>query len=105
MQSLLYGYEFLNTDDKPVRLATDDGMVVINYQDHRSSQYEQLHDHVATKIIPKYPEEAERRAVLFHVGLFYGRVLAHRVTINPDNVLKFYGTSIKAFNNFIAQYE
>ncbi len=105
MQSLLYGYEFLNTDNEPVQLTRDNGMVAINFQDQRSSQYEQLHNHVVNEIMPKYLEEAERRAVLFHVGLFYGRVLAHRVTINPDNVLKFYGTSIKALNKFIEQYE
>ena len=104
MQSLLCGYEFLNLDDEPVKLVRNNDTVAISFQDRRSARYEQLHNHLVSKIMPKYLKEAEHRAVMFHVGLFYGRVLAHRVAINPDNVLKFYGTSVKAFNNFIEQY-
>jgi len=105
IQSLLYGYEFLNTDNEPVRFIQENNMVAINFQDLRSLQYKRLYEHIANTIIPKYLEEAERHAVLFHVGLFYGRMLAHRVDINPDNVLKFYGISVKALNDFITQYE
>jgi hypothetical protein len=57
------------------------------------------------KIVPKYLSEPELRSLPFHVGLFYGRVLAHRVVIQPDNVLKFYGMSVKYLNDFIAQYD
>lgn len=65
----------------------------------------QLAEHVVSLVMPKYFKVSKQRAVLFHVGLFYGRLLTHRVAINADNVLKFYGTSIKALNQFIEQYD
>lgn len=105
MQSLFFGYEFLNLDDEAVKLRTKEGISEINFHENRSARYMQLAEHVVNVIMPKYLKDSEQRAVLFHVGLFYGRLLTHRVAINPDNVLKFYGTSIKALNQFIEQYE
>jgi len=106
IQSLMYGYEFLNFDDDPVTMHyNDNGVPVINFRDQKSARYMQLQHHVEKNIIPKYLSEEEQRSVLFHVGLFYGRMLAHRVVINSTNVLKYYGVSVKALNEFINQYD
>jgi hypothetical protein len=55
--------------------------------------------------MPRHLSVAEQRSVLFHVGLFYGRMLTHRVAINPGTVLKYYGVCIQALNRFLDQYE
>lgn len=104
IQSLIAGYEFLCFDDDPVTWTPGD-IPSIHFHDLRSARYMHLYDHVMKEIAPKYLSEAELRSVPFHAGLFYGRVLAHRVVINPENVLKFYGVSVKLLNDFLAQYE
>lgn len=105
MQSLLYGYEFLNEDETPVVLGSRDGLPEIVYRNNRSARYSELADHVVSTIMPRHLTPGEQRAVLFHVGLFYGRMLTHRVVINPDNALKYYGVCIQALNRFIEQYD
>ncbi|MGY1917067.1 lysylphosphatidylglycerol synthase domain-containing protein [Blastococcus sp. SYSU DS0973] len=106
LQSLLYGYEFLNDDDDPVLLgASAEGVPEITYRDARSARYAELADFVVTEVMPRRLAPAEQRAVLFHVGLFYGRMLTHRVAINPGTVLKYYGVCIQALNRFLEQYD
>jgi hypothetical protein len=106
MQSLLYGYEFLNDDDDPVVLgASDAGVPEITYRDARSARYAELADFISTEVMPRRLSPGEQRAVLFHVGLFYGRMLTHRVAINSGTVLKYYGVCIQALNRFMEQYE
>ncbi|WP_029432601.1 lysylphosphatidylglycerol synthase transmembrane domain-containing protein [Blastococcus sp. URHD0036] len=106
MQSLLYGYEFLNDDEDPVLLGESEGGVPeITYRDARSARYAELADFVSTEIMPRRLLPSEQRAVLFHVGLFYGRMLTHRVAINSGTVLKYYGACIQALNRFLDQYE
>jgi uncharacterized protein (TIRG00374 family) len=105
LQSLVYGYEFLNEDDEPVVLAARDGVPEITYQDVRSARYGELADFVTTQVMPRHLSVAEQRSVLFHVGLFYGRMLTHRVAINPGTVLKYYGVCIQALNRFLDQYD
>lgn len=105
LQSLLYGYEFLNEDDEPVVLDAVDGVPEITYRDARSARYAELANFVITQVMPRHLSPAEQRAVFFHVGLFYGRMLTHRVAINPGTVLKYYGVCIQALNRFLEQYE
>ena len=105
MQSLLYGYEFLNEDESPVLLGARDGMPEIIYRDDRSARYAELADFVSTEVIPRHLSVAEQRSVLFHVGLFYGRMLTHRVVINSGTVLKYYGVCLQALNRFLDQYD
>ena len=68
-------------------------------------EYLGLADYVATEIMPRRLSQAEQRSVLFHVGLFYGRMLTHRVAINSGTALKYYGVCIQALNRFLQQYE
>ena len=105
LQSLLYGYEFLNEDDDPVVLGMQGAWPEVVYRDSRSARYAELAEFVTTQVMPRHLEVAEQRSVLFHVGLFYGRMLTHRVAINPGTVLKYYGASIQALNRFLEQYE
>ncbi len=99
-QSLNYGYEFLCREDAPV---IPDGNV-ISFEDSTSAAYRELYDHcrlVAQDLL----EPEEFRSVLFHTAVHYSRMSTHRVQINPRNVAKFYGTSVRAFNDFLAQYK
>lgn len=105
MQSLQYGYEFMNLDEKPVCLTMRGPVPVITYRDSRSARYAELEGYVRTEIMTKHLHASEQRSVDFHVGLFFGRMLTHRVVINPDTVLKYYGACISALNTFIGQYE
>ena len=105
LQSLLYGYEFLNEDDDPVVLGASDDVPEITYRDVRSARYAELAEYVTTQVMPRHLTPSEQRAVLFHVGLFYGRMLTHRVAINPGTVLKYYGTCLLALNRFLEQYD
>lgn len=104
-QSLIAGYEFLNNDDEPVKATQKDKLVAINYHDRRSAVYMQLNDYFQQVLIPKYLTDAEQKTILFHTGLLYARMLAHRVIINPHNALKYYAVSTVLLNQFYRQYE
>lgn len=105
MQSLVAGYEFLNNDDCPTDLNKENGLISINYIDHRSARYMQLYDYLNEEISKMYLTEVEKKTVPFHVGLLYGRMLSHRVVINPHNTLKYYAVSVVLLNKFYNQYE
>jgi hypothetical protein len=106
LQSLRYGYEFLNDDDDPVPLRTTaSGLPSISFADRRSARYADLHEHVTTHVMTRHLTAVEQRTVLFHVGLLYGRMLTHRVVINPGNALKYLGTSVLALHAFLEQYD
>lgn len=104
-QSLAAGYEFLNNDDGPVSASKDGKYISINYHDSRSAKYMQLNDYLDTTLAHKYLTETERKTVVFHTGLLYGRMLAHRVVINPRNTLKYYAVCVVLLNEFYRQYE
>ena len=104
-QSLIAGYEFLNNDDEPTKATMQDGLLNINYHAHRSARYMELYDYLNKTIAPKYFTKTERKTVLFHTGLLYGRMLAHRVVINPHNTLKYYAVSVVLLNKFYRQYK
>lgn len=105
MQSLVAGYEFLNNDESPVDLVINSELVSeINFYNHRSATYMQLCEHVENVVMKKYLTDAESRSVLFHSGLLYGRMLAHRVVINPANTLKYYAVCVVLLNKFYQQY-
>jgi hypothetical protein len=104
-QSLVAGYEFLNANDEPTMVTMEDGLPSINYQDQRSARYMELYDYLEGELLDKYLTPTEKRTVLFHSGLLYGRMLAHRVVINPRNTLKYYAVSVTLLNKFIQQYD
>ncbi len=99
-QSLRYGYEFLCRDDTPVIPVGNN----IAYEDSVSAAYRDLYrrfQDIAQELLT--PEEY--RSVLFHAAVHYARMSTHRVEINPHNVAKFYAVSVRAFNDFLAQYD
>lgn len=104
-QSLIAGYEFLNNDEEPVKATVENGVVTINYHDRKSAHYMQLYDYLQEVILKKYFTPTEQKTSIFHAGLFYGRMLAHRVVINPDNALKYYAVSVILLNQFLDQYK
>jgi len=104
-QSLVVGYEFMNDDEEPVVSTIEGNMMAINYHDRRSAQYMQLYDYFVDTIMKKYFTPTEQKTALFHAGLLYGRMLAHRVVINPSNTLKYYAVSVVLLNRFYDQYK
>jgi tRNA A-37 threonylcarbamoyl transferase component Bud32 len=104
-QSLAAGYEFMNDDEEPVSASIEGKIYAINYHDRRSAQYMQLHDYLVNTIMKKYFTPTEQRAALFHAGLLYGRMLAHRVVINPSNTLKYYAVCVMLLNRYYDQYK
>lgn len=104
-QSLIAGYEFLNADDEAVKASIDGDDIQINYHDRRSARYMELYDHLHSVVTENYLTETERRTILFHTGLLYGRMLAHRVYINPHNTLKYYAVCVVLLNEFYRQYD
>lgn len=104
-QSLVAGYEFLNSDDEAVKARMSGKLIEINYHDRRSAAYMQLNEYLQNTLVPKYLTKTEQRTILFHAGLLYGRMLAHRVMINPHNTLKYYAVCVVLLNRFYRQYE
>jgi len=104
-QSLIVGYEFLNNDEKPTEAEIKGNKASISYHDYRSARYMQLDKYFFSELVPKYLTESEQRTLLFHTGLLYGRMLAHRVFINPGNTLKYYAVCIVLLNKFYKQYK
>lgn len=104
-QSLAAGYEFLNNDDEQVKAKKIGSLIAIDYHDRRSARYMQLHDYFDNVLAKKYMTKTEHKTLLFHTGLLYGRMLAHRIVINPNNTLKYYAVSVVLLNEFYRQYE
>jgi len=102
-QSLAFGYEFLIADDSPVEAVVVGGVGVVDYPDVRSARYRML-DTFVDDTLSASLLDSERRALLFHTGLFYGRMLTHRVRIAPQSAAKYYATSVVALNRFYRQY-
>jgi hypothetical protein len=102
MQSLYCGYETLLRDEDKVFLT---GGNRIDYRDLASDKYRQLSDYVRQELAPKYLNESEQHAMLFHAAALYIRRLKHQVYYTPANVLKFYAVGVKTLNEFLAQYE
>ncbi len=101
MQSFGYGYEFLCRDDSPVHVNNGNN---IYFENNNSLQYGELKK-TLQKLAKKYLTVEEQRAILFHTGVMFSRMSAHRVRINPDNLIKFYAVAIIAFNEFLEQYK
>jgi hypothetical protein len=100
MQSLRGGYEFLNLDDDPVDFYIHDHELHLSFKQLKSSIYQDLDDWLTSTILPNLLTTNEIQALNFHVGLFYTRMLSHRFRTNPNNILKYYGTSVEFLNNF-----
>jgi thiamine kinase-like enzyme len=99
-QSLGYGYEFLCRDNSRIEPIGNQ----IRYEDSLSAYYRDLREYFRD-LAKDMLEPEEYRAMLFHAAVFYTRVLAHRVHINPGNVAKFYAVSVRAFSDFLKQYD
>lgn len=105
LQSLWGGYEFLNEIDTAPEVVwspTRD-TVAISFLDMRSARYEALAAWTMAEAERKLTL-AEVRSLPFHVGLFYGRMLTHRVVINPETTLIYYARATEFLTRFRAQY-
>jgi hypothetical protein len=100
MQSLRAGYEFLNEDISTVRARFDRDAVYLDYSDYKSQRYEELSRWVTNEILPEILTNDEILAINFHVGVFYARMLTHRLNINHKNALKYFAVSIVMLDKF-----
>lgn len=105
-QSLWGGYEFLNEDaSAPNVEISDDGRTAsVDYMSVRSARYEELAQWTWLLAEERLTPE-ELRSLPFHVGLLYGRMLTHRIAIDPHTALVYYTKCVEFLNQFYRQYE
>lgn len=104
-QSLWGGYEFLNeSDQRPdVRVDHAAGRAEIDFESYRSASYHDLSEWTESLAADRLTP-SELRSLPFHVGLLYGRMLSHRVVIEPETALVYYARSVQFLHQFHAQY-
>jgi len=105
MQSLLGGYEFLNQDTSEVNLIFDQSKIHIDFHDLNSNKYGVLSNWLFEDVLPKKLTENEIKAVKFHVGIFYSRMLTHRILINEKTMYKYVAVSIRYLNEFFEEVD
>jgi len=105
MQSLLGGYEFLNKDTSEVNLIFDQDKILIDFHDLNSDKYDDLSNWLFKDVLPKKLTENEIKAVKFHVGIFYSRMLTHRILINEKTMYKYVAVSIRYLNEFFEEVD
>lgn len=97
-QSLHSGYEFLIQLEKCEVKENQ-----INFEDAMSHKYAEIFQ-AFDQNLRRELSEAEYRSILFHEAVHYCRMLTYRININPATVAVFYGTAVRLFNEFLAQY-
>ena len=56
-------------------------------------------------VLPKKLTKNELKAVKFHVGVFYSRMLTHRFLIDEKTIYKYVAVSIRCLNEFYEEVE
>ena len=105
MQSLLAGYEFLNQDSSEVNLIFDQDKILIEFHDLNSNKYNELSNWLFKDVLPKKLTENEIIAIKFHIGIFYSRMLTHRILINEKTIYKYVAVSIRYLNEFLEEVD
>jgi hypothetical protein len=100
MQSFLGGYEFLNQNEFEVNLRYNRENLIIDYYDTTSNKYSELSDWLFSEVMPSLLSKSELQAIKFHVGVFYARMLTHRLQINESTLLKYAAVSTRLLNEF-----
>ncbi len=100
MQSLLGGYEFLNRDILQVDLELTRDPIHIGYHDMTSHKYDELSKWLFEDVLPNKLTENELKAVKFHVGVFYARMLTHRFLVDEKSMFKYVAVAIRYLNEF-----
>lgn len=106
LQSLLGGYEFINQETTPPNISwnKDFSCPEIRFTELRSEKYSELAQFVL-KESEKSLTFSENHALTFHVGLFFGRMLTHRVRINPKTSIIYLSKSIEYLNEYVNNFE
>ena len=102
-QSLWGGYEFLNQIENAPRVSFEGSRAEIVFESYRSARYQELGEW-SLALAEERLTPSEFRSLPFHVGLLYGRMLSHRVVIEPKTALIYYARSVEYLHQFIAQY-
>jgi len=100
MQSLLGGYEFLNSDGTDTDLTWQGESLKISYLDLKSQKYDELATWLLKDILPNRLHQNEIMAIQFHLGVLYARMLTHRLVINENSMYKYLAVSIQYLNKF-----
>lgn len=101
LQSLEGGYEFLNDIKQPpdITFNDHDASVVINFPEATSKNYSELAG-VVRKIAEGILTPQEYKTLDFHVGIFFARMLDHRVNINPATAPLYYSVAVRYLDNY-----
>ena len=105
MQSFLGGYEFLNQDNAQVEVKFGPDKIFIEYSDVKSYKYVELAHWLIDDVLPGKLSEAELKAVKFHVGIFYSRMITHRFLIDEKTMYKYVAVSIRYLNEFYEEVD
>lgn len=100
MQSFFGGYESLNMDTSKVNVKFDQNKTHINFHDVKSYKYVELSFWLYKEVLPKKLTGDELKAIKFHVGVFFSRMLTHRFLIDEKSMYKYIAISIKYLNEF-----
>jgi len=100
MQSFLGGYEFLNQNASEVNLRFDKDKYILAHHDLNSYKYDNLSNWLFKDVLPKKLTENELKAIKFHVGVFYSRMMTHRFLIDEKTMYKYVAVSIRCLNEF-----
>lgn len=101
-QSLAGGYEFINTYQgaPEVRFEEANSVAVINYLNFQSKAYTSLDEHLLT-LAKQYLTSDEFESIDFFTGIFFGRMLDHRVKINPVTAPIYYAKAIEFLDRYL----
>lgn len=102
LQSLEGGYEFLNDLNQAPEITFNDqeDTVIINFPEAKSKNYSELAE-VVRKIATKILTPHEYKTLDFHVGIFFARMLDHRVNINPKTAPIDYCLAVRYLDNYL----
>jgi hypothetical protein len=65
-----------------------------------SHKYDELSKWLFEDVLPNKLTENELKAVKFHVGVFYARMLTHRFLVDEKSMFKYVAVAIRYLNEF-----
>lgn len=101
VQSLFGGYEFKIRNLQTSHYEIRNSKVILNFLDFRSWYYEVLADWFAQNLLRDSLSEKEIQSTKFHAGVFFIRMLPHRIRIHEKSAINYFGTGLKLLNEFI----
>jgi hypothetical protein len=103
MQSLDGGYEFLlrNSEKPDCNFSIDS--LHINFNHFVSRDYNELREFLLQDVVPSVAPKIKKETLYLHLAIMFGRMMEHRVRIEPETALKYLAISLRYLNRFLDQ--